>query len=204
MVWETTNGHPTGDSARAYPDYAEAIQTIADLRAVPTSERADKQVRFVEDVRAKYHYDEQAVGTDDGDFNLVPDDVTPPAPGRWIKLSDEKSIEAVLTIDDTLTDLITLPIDDDTVVGVEARIVGLRTDTFDLLDNILRATVYRTGGGAAVRQGLTDTPYSRNTPSAGVWTTDIVVSGNNAIVRVKGQTGHDVRWRAFVKVLEVT
>jgi hypothetical protein len=179
------------------------MQTIADLRAVPTSERADKQVRFVEAVRAKYHYDEQAVGTDDGDFNLVPDDVTPPDPGRWIKLSDEKSIEPVLTTDDTLTDLITLPVDDDTVVGVEARIVGIRTNTFDLLDNILRATIYRTGGGGAVRQGLTDTPYSRNTPSAGVWTTDIIVSGNNAIVQVKGQTGHDVKWRAFVKVLEV-
>ncbi|KKN23065.1 hypothetical protein LCGC14_0908700 [marine sediment metagenome] len=203
MVWETTNGHPTGDSARAYPDYAEALQSIVDLRAVPTSERADKQVRFVEDVREKFHYDEQAVGSDDGGFNLVPDDVTPPDPGRWIKLSDEKSIEPVLTVDDTLTDLITLPIDDDTVVGIETRIVGIRTDTFDLLDNFLRATVYRTGGGGAVRQGLTDTPYSRNTPSAGVWTTDIVVSGNNAVVQVKGQTGHDVKWRAFVKVLEV-
>ena len=204
MVWETTNGHPTGDSARAYPDYAEALQSIADLRAVPTSERADKQVRFVEDVRAKFHYDEQAVGSDDGDFNLVPDDVTPPDPGRWIKLSDEKSIEAVLTTDDTVIDLITLPIEDDTVVGIETRVVGVRTNALDLLDDILRATVYRTGGGGAVRQGLTDTPYSRNTASAGVWTTDIVVSGNNAIVQVKGQTGHDVTWRAFVKILEVS
>ena len=204
MVWETTNGHPSGESATAYPDYAEAVQDIAALRAVPTSERADKQVRFVEDVRAKYHYNAQAVGSDDGDFNIVPDDVTPPDPGRWIKLSDEKSIEPVTTLDDTVTDLITLPIDDDTVVGIEARIVGIRTDTFDFLDDVLRASIYRTGGGAAVRQGLADTPYSRNTPAAAVWTTAIVVVGNNVCVQVKGQTGHTVRWRAFIKVLEVS
>jgi hypothetical protein len=202
--YETTDGLPSGASARAWPAYGDAVQDIATLRAIPATQRVDTQLRFVEDVRASYHYDLQAVGSDDGSFNIVPDDITPPDPGRWIRLSDERSIEPVTTVDNTVTDLITLPIEDETVVGIEARIVGIRSGTFDFLDNILRASVYRTGGGGAVRQGLTDTPFSRNTPGAGgVWTTDIVVLGNDAIIQVKGQTGHTVKWRAFVKVLGV-
>ena len=202
--YETTDGKPTGASARAYPSYADAVQTVAELRAVPAPERVDKQIRFVEDLRATFHFDEQATGVDDGDFKLIPNDITFPAPGRWIKLSDEISIEPVDTNDATVTTIATLPIADDTVTGLEVRIVGIRTNSPDRLDHIRRATVYRVSGGNATIQGIVDTPYTRNSAGAGVWTATIVVSGTDALVQVKGQTGHDVTWKAFIKVLEVS
>jgi len=64
--------------------YGPALQTIADLRAVPASARADKQGRLVEDVGATYRFDAQGVGADDGDLILAPDDG---GPGRWFKVN---------------------------------------------------------------------------------------------------------------------
>jgi hypothetical protein len=202
--YETMDGKPSGASARAYPSYADAVQTLTELRAVPQTDRADKQCRYVEDERAAYHFDEQSTAVDDGSFALAPNDITPPAPGRWIKFADEVSIEPVTTIDATTTTLITFPISDDAVTGLEARIVGIRTNGADRADYIRRATIYRTGGGGATIQGIMETTYSRNSAGAGVWTGTIAVSGNNALVQVSGKSDHTVKWKAFVKVLEVS
>lgn len=84
MTWETTDGSPSGASARAYPDYASAVQDVAALRAVPATERADKQVRLVEAKAAEYRFDETGTGADDGDLIIKPTDVS--NGGRWYKM----------------------------------------------------------------------------------------------------------------------
>lgn len=60
MVWETHDGRPSGVSATASPDYAYSVQDETALAAVPASQRADKQVRYVETEKTFYTYDDQA------------------------------------------------------------------------------------------------------------------------------------------------
>ncbi len=68
--------------ATAMLPHAAAEQNVADLRAVPATERVDKQVRLVEDKKASYRFDEQGVGTDDGDLIITPT----VGSGRWFKI----------------------------------------------------------------------------------------------------------------------
>ena len=84
MVWETHDGMPAGLSGTAYPDYASAVQDVAALRAIPDSERTDKQVRLVEDKATTYRFDTVGTGTDDGDLIITPTDVA--NGGRWYKI----------------------------------------------------------------------------------------------------------------------
>jgi hypothetical protein len=82
MLWETTDGVPSGESARAYPDYASGVQDVAELRAIPETERVDKQQRLVEDKATAYWFDSTGVGTDDGDMIIEPT----VGSGRWFKI----------------------------------------------------------------------------------------------------------------------
>ncbi len=84
MVWETTDGIPSGVSGTAYPHYAFAVQDVAALRAIPASERADKQQRLVEDKGTAYYFDTVGAGVDDGDLIIKPTDVG--NGGRWYKI----------------------------------------------------------------------------------------------------------------------
>ena len=84
MVWETTDGTPSGISGSAYPHYASAVQNVAALRAIPASERVDKQQRLVEDKETSYWFDTTGTGTDDGDLIIKPTDVG--NGGRWFKV----------------------------------------------------------------------------------------------------------------------
>lgn len=84
MVWETTDGIPSGVSGTAYPDYAPAVQDVAALRAIPASERVDKQQRLVEDKSTAYYFDDTGAGVDDGDLIIKPADVG--NGGRWFKI----------------------------------------------------------------------------------------------------------------------
>lgn len=67
-------------------EMATPVQDIVALRAVAPADRTDKQVRLVEDTGAIYRFDAEGTGADDGVNILVPDDVTPPDPGRWYKV----------------------------------------------------------------------------------------------------------------------
>lgn len=83
----TASGHAV---TKSYVDalsggWAPGVQTIAALRAVASADRADKQIRLVEDAGAIYRFDTAGLGSDDGDLIVVPSDITPPAPGRWFK-----------------------------------------------------------------------------------------------------------------------
>lgn len=63
----------------------DPVQDIAALKAVVAADREDKQLRAVEDVEAVYIFDAESIGAGDDDLIVVPDDVTPPDPGRWLK-----------------------------------------------------------------------------------------------------------------------
>lgn len=65
--------------------YAPAVQSLTALRAVVSAERADKQLRLVEDENAIYRYDAQGTGTDDNSSIITPSDAG--ALGRWFKVS---------------------------------------------------------------------------------------------------------------------
>lgn len=66
--------------------YAAPVQALTDLAAVTLANRADKQLRLVEDTGAIYRFDVQATDTPDGDGVVIPGDITAPAPGRWFKV----------------------------------------------------------------------------------------------------------------------
>lgn len=63
----------------------DPVQDIATLKDVGASDREDKQIRAVEDANAVYIFDAESVAVGDDDLVVVPDDVTPPDPGRWLK-----------------------------------------------------------------------------------------------------------------------
>lgn len=73
-------GTPTNPAAGE--QYRPPVQNIPQLRAVPAADRADKDVRLVEDDKAFYRFDLQGVGADDGDNVILPTDG---GPGRWFK-----------------------------------------------------------------------------------------------------------------------
>lgn len=105
---------------------------------------------------------------------------------------------AVATYNDAAYHTIeTVPITDNTVVLLEAEVVGRRTDSPDRAGYIRRALIYREAGGAATIQGTLDSPLTRESDT--VWNARIVVSGNDALIQVRGDTGQTVNWKACWK-----
>ncbi len=239
-MWETTDGRPSGASATAHPDYAGAVQDVAALRAIPETERVDKQQRLVEDKGTAYYFDTTGAGVDDGDLIIKPTDVG--NGGRWFKIveggvptphavshkgsgSDEVAaatgslaglmpsadkakldvIDIVNTVQTTNADqttIATIPIPDDTVVLIEVRVLGRRTNGVARAAYIRRFAVFREAAGVATLEGAVDTPFSRE--SEGAWgVVGDVDGGNNARVRVFGAIGHDINWKSFHTVKEV-
>ena len=66
-------------------EFANPVQSIGTLRAIPAAHRLDKQARLVEDKGAIYYFDVQGTGADNGDTILKPTDVALANPGRWFK-----------------------------------------------------------------------------------------------------------------------
>lgn len=75
--------------------YAAPVQSLVDLSAL--SAFADKQIRLVEATGAIFRYDVESTETVDGVAVLAPDSITPPAPGRWIKVQSATQNHNVLT-----------------------------------------------------------------------------------------------------------
>lgn len=92
----------------------------------------------------------------------------------------------------TVTTVTTIPIPDNTVVLIDAYIVGRRTDAAGRAIYVRRAAVYREAAGAATIEGQVDTPLTRE--SSGGYDATIAVSGNNAIITVKGLAAHTINW----------
>jgi hypothetical protein len=61
------------------------VQTYADGRAIPASERQDKMILLIEDSAAGWRFDAQSFAVDDGNLVIKPDDVPVTSAGRWIR-----------------------------------------------------------------------------------------------------------------------
>ena len=103
-------------------------------------------------------------------------------------------VNTVTTTTATETTIATISIADDTVVLIEASVVGRRTNAADRGGFIRRALAYREGGGGATRQGSVNTDFTRR--SDGDWDVTIDVSGNDARIRVTGVAGHTINWKS--------
>jgi len=90
QIGETgTSWDPTG--AASGQDWGVALQSLAALTSVGPDDRFDKQLRFVEDEEAVWSFDAASVSASNPPSVLVPDDVTEPDPGRWIKVYADSS-----------------------------------------------------------------------------------------------------------------
>jgi hypothetical protein len=69
--------------------YGAPVQNLAQLRAIPLSQRRDKQIRLVEDEQAFYQFDAESMlvvpNSDNPKLAVLPNDVPLALPGRWIK-----------------------------------------------------------------------------------------------------------------------
>lgn len=65
------------------------VQNLSELSSIPSLERRDKQIRYVEDIEAFYQFDRQSIAIapnpDIPDLVILPDGIDPSFPGRWIK-----------------------------------------------------------------------------------------------------------------------
>lgn len=102
----------------------------------------------------------------------------------------------VATTDNTVTTITTIPIPDDTVVAFKASGLGVRTDGIDQAVYIRRALISRRGGGPAVLHGSVQNVWSNESDPS--WEFTVVVSGNDALVQVKGAIGKDIDWIASI------
>lgn len=102
----------------------------------------------------------------------------------------------VTTTDNAVTTIAMIPIPDNTVVTFEVQGIGVRTDAPDQAAYHRRALVFRRGAGAAVLQGSVQNTWTNESDAA--WAFTIDVSGDNAIVTVRGAIGKTVDWTAAI------
>lgn len=123
------------------------------------------------------------------------------------KISDATLVAEVentaTTTDATLTTIATIAIPDDTVVLLEVRVVGRRTDAAGQATYIRRAVVFREAAGSAVILGQVNTPLTRESSGNAPWKATIAVSGNNALVQVTGQAAKTVNWKSLHRTRQV-
>lgn len=135
-----------------------------------------------------------------GDQTILDNDTTDPAGGLLAAHDNavtpqaefDETAKITTTTDGTAKTIQTIAIADDTVVEVVAQIVGRRTDDADRIGGIIRATVYREAGGGVVVEGVS-TNLSKSDSQYDLL---ITASGNNALIQVKGDTGHTLNWRS--------
>lgn len=121
--------------------------------------------------------------------------------GSKFIFNSRTDLEAELqTTDNTVQNISTVALADDTVYFVEAKIIGRRSAGGEgRVINVIRCAVYRAAGGAATLQGTVQQDFNKET--AGGFDTDFAVSGNNLLVTVKGITGQTIDWKAQVSFL---
>ena len=94
----------------------------------------------------------------------------------------------------------TIPIADDTVVFVEADVIGRRTDAADRSVFVLRTAVFREAAGSAILEGSVDISLERKSGSGGA---QMIVSGNNLLIQVDSGDTQDYNWKSVHKVSSV-
>jgi hypothetical protein len=105
----TLSGDPTAGLHAATKQYVDlGLSTIGGRYAAPVADKvelsglasaslADRQLRLVESNGTIYRYDVQSTDTPDAEGVIIPDDITAPAPGRWIKVQAAMQNHNLLT-----------------------------------------------------------------------------------------------------------
>lgn len=116
-------------------------------------------------------------------------------------LTNLMTATTLTTLDGVVTTIDTVAIPADTAVLVEAYIVAKQAGG-ERAGYLIRALIYRTGIAGAARQGAVQNDFTRE--SNGGLDTDIDVSGNNAIITVKGLGATTINWRSERRTVSVT
>jgi len=132
--------------------------------------------------------------------------------GRWISvggkyINDRQTDpsfdgDQIVTTGAAITTISTVPVSDNTVILITVWVSSRRQDSAGRGGYQRQALVYREGGGTATRQGNTQTLFTRET--TGRYQVFINVSGNNALIQVRGQVGHTIRWKSKYFTTEVS
>jgi hypothetical protein len=96
------------------------------------------------------------------------------------------------TTDATLTTIAAIAVPDDTVILVEASVVGRQTNAAARAGYIRRALFYREAAGGVVQQGTINTEFTRE--SATLWNATFSISVNDVLIQVQGAAGDNVNW----------
>lgn len=72
-------------SISAKPIIWYGVDDITGLKAITLADRAEKQLRLVKDSKTIFFFDASSVDVPDDFLVVKPDDITLPAPGRWIR-----------------------------------------------------------------------------------------------------------------------
>lgn len=106
------------------------------------------------------------------------------------------------TTDNTETTVHTLPLDDDSVYLVTAKIMGKKPDITVVAGVTIECTAKRVGGGSVSIEGGTTTLHDGKGSGANQWDAEFNVSGNDLLVSITGQNGMTIDWQASVKYLK--
>jgi hypothetical protein len=91
----TTKQYVDGQVNAVSGKYAAPVQTLTALAGVTSYE--DKQIRLVEDAGALFRFDAQSTDAAAAGDVIVPDNITAPDPGRWIKVQAATQSHNLLT-----------------------------------------------------------------------------------------------------------
>ena len=151
------------------------------------------------------------------DIDFTPTSYTPDTTPPEVTIVDELSahlagldeatrrgsgvVKTIGTSDAILTTIATIAIPDDTVVHIQARIIGRRTDAADRGVFRREVAVYREAAGSATKEGSTSDIFTSK--SDALWDVEVNVSGNNVLIQVKGAGVQTVNWKSIHWAAEV-
>ena len=120
------------------------------------------------------------------------------------KLDDlnSQASNTVSTTDATTTTIATIPIAEASVNLIEARCLARRTDSNENAAYIRKVVVLRDGAGVATLLGAQDGTLTRENDNQ--WDCNLVVAGNNVLVRVTGRAGRSIDWKSFHELRTIT
>lgn len=123
----------------------------------------------------------------------------PPGPNLFVD-------NTLQTNDGAYHTIATVPIPDDTTSQIQVSVTafGVQIDVADEIASFIRIhSLFRSNGAGAADIGLEETPYSRRSAGAATWEVQIIPSGNDALIQVRGSAGYTVDWKSRHIVLEV-
>jgi len=113
------------------------------------------------------------------------------------------AVSNLTTTNNSLTTIATIPVLDNSVILLEVSYVAFRTDTSgDRAGYKREAVIYRESAGSATFQGNINTGLTRE--STAQYNATMVVSGDNVLIQVAGQTGHTLNWKVFYEITVVS